>query len=173
MTRILTTHVGSLPRPPELVELVFAEDRGEEVDREQYNRLLQEAVSDRVQHQVDAGVDYVGDGEMSKIGYATYIRQRLSGFEVGDVPRATPADLDAYPHYRDRLAQEGGSARYLRPICRGPITYEHPEPLQADLARLSRAIEGQPVAGGFMNAPSPGIIALFQPNEYYATLDEY
>ena len=110
---------------------------------------------------------------MSKIGYATYIRHRLSGFEVGDVPRATPADLDAYPRFRDRLAQAGGSARYLRPICRGPIAYEHREPLERDLARLAAAIEGQPVAGAFMNAPSPGIIALFQPNEHYPTLDAY
>ena len=173
MTRILTTHVGSLPRPPELVEFVFAEDRGDEVDRAEYDRLLDAAVRDRVQHQVDAGIDIVSDGEMSKIGYATYIRHRLSGFEVGDVPRATPADLDAYPRYMKRLADEGGSARYLRPICRGPITYEHPEPLQSDLKRLIDATEGQPVQGAFMNAPSPGIIALFQPNEYYPSLDEY
>ena len=173
MTRILTTHVGSLPRPAELVELVWAEDRGEPVDRARYDRLLDEAVRDRVQRQVKAGVDFVSDGEMSKIGYATYIRHRLSGFEVGDVPRATPADLDAYPRYRNRLAEEGGSARYLRPICRGPITYEHPEPLQRDLKRLARAVEGQPVTGAFMNAPSPGIIALFQPNEHYPSLDEY
>ena len=173
MSRILTTHVGSLPRPPELVELVWAEDRGEPLDRSEYDRLLDEAVRDRVRRQVEAGIDFVSDGEMSKIGYATYIRHRLSGFEVGDVPRATPADLDAYPRYMKRLADEGGSARYLRPICRGPIEYEHPEPVQADLARLAGAIEGQPVAGAFMNAPSPGIIALFQPNEYYPSLDEY
>jgi 5-methyltetrahydropteroyltriglutamate--homocysteine methyltransferase len=170
---IPTTHAGSLPRPPELVELVFAEDRGEHVDRERYDRLLEEAVRDRVRRQVQAGIDFVSDGEMSKIGYATYIRHRLSGFEVGDVPRATPADLDAYPRYRDRLAQEGGSARYLRPICRGPVTYEHREPLEGDLTRLAGAIEEQPVMGAFMNAPSPGIIALFQPNEYYPTLEEY
>ena len=173
MTRILSTHVGSLPRPPELVELVFAEDRGEDVDRSEYDRRLDQAVRDRVQHQVDSGIDFVSDGEMSKIGYATYIRHRLSGFEVGDVPRATPADLDAYPRYMKRLADEGGSARYLRPICRGPIEYEHREPVQRDLERLARAVEGQPVAGAFMNAPSPGIIALFQPNEYYGSLDEY
>jgi 5-methyltetrahydropteroyltriglutamate--homocysteine methyltransferase len=173
VTRILTTHVGSLPRPPELVELVWAEDRGEEVDRAEYDRLLGEAVKDRVRHQVEAGIDFVSDGEMSKIGYATYIRHRLSGFEVGDVPRATPADLDAYPRYMKRLADEGGSAKYLRPICRGPITYEHPEPLQHDLERLANATAGQPIAGAFMNAPSPGIIALFQPNEYYPSLDEY
>jgi 5-methyltetrahydropteroyltriglutamate--homocysteine methyltransferase len=171
--RILTTHVGSLPRPPELVELVFAEDRGDAVDRATYDRLLDEAVRDRVRHQVEAGIDLVSDGEMSKIGYATYIRHRLSGFEIGEVPRATPADLDAYPRYRDRLAREGGSARYLRPICRGPIEYEHREPVERDLDRLGRAIEGQPVAGAFMNAPSPGIVALFHPNEYYPSLGEY
>jgi 5-methyltetrahydropteroyltriglutamate--homocysteine methyltransferase len=172
-TRIATTHVGSLPRPQDVVEVIFAEDRDEPVDVPEYDRVIGAAVRDRVQHQVDAGIDFVSDGEMSKIGYATYIRHRLSGFEVGDVPRATPADLDAYPHFRDRLAKSGGSARYLRPICRGPITYEHREPVQRDLQRLTAAIEGQPVAGAFMNAPSPGINARFQPNEYYGTLEEY
>ena len=96
-TRIPTTHVGSLPRPQEVVDLVFAQDKGEAVDPDEFDRVIGGAVSDRVAHQVDAGVDWVSDGEMSKIGYATYIRHRLSGFEVGDVPRATPADLDAYP----------------------------------------------------------------------------
>jgi 5-methyltetrahydropteroyltriglutamate--homocysteine methyltransferase len=172
-TRILTTHVGSLPRPQDVVDVVFADDRGERVDPERFERVIGDAVADRVRHQIDAGIDLVSDGEMSKIGYATYIRHRLSGFEVGDVPRATPADLDAYPRFRNRLAQAGGSARYVRPICRGPITYEHPEPVQRDLAHLKAATDGQPVAGTFMNAPSPGIIALFQPNEYYDTLDDY
>jgi 5-methyltetrahydropteroyltriglutamate--homocysteine methyltransferase len=171
--RILTTHVGSLPRPQAVVDQVFAEDRGEEIDRAEYDRVIGEAVKDRVQHQVDAGVDIVSDGEMSKIGYATFIRHRLSGFEVGDVPRATPADLDAYPSFRDRLAAEGATAKYLRPICRGPIEYVNREPLERDLAHLREAIAGQPVVGAFMNAPSPGIVALFQPNEFYATTDEY
>ena len=171
--RILTTHVGSLPRPQDVVDVVFAQDRGDDVDPAAFDRVVGEAVRDRVAKQVEAGVDLVSDGEMSKIGYATYIRHRLSGFEVGDVPRATPADLDAYPRFRDRLAQEGGSAKYLRPICRGPIAYEHREPLDGDPARLASAIEGQPVTGAFMNAPSPGIVALFQPNEFYDTPDEY
>lgn len=171
--RILTTHVGSLPRPQDVVDQVFAEDKGEDVDRDEYERVILGAVRERVRDQVEAGVDLVSDGEMSKIGYATYIRHRLSGFEVGDVPRATPADLDAYPSFRDRLAKEGATAKYLRPICRGPITYEHREPLERDLQRLRTATEGQPVAGAFMNAPSPGVIALFQPNEYYDSVDEY
>jgi 5-methyltetrahydropteroyltriglutamate--homocysteine methyltransferase len=173
VTRILTTHVGSLPRPQDVVDQVFAEDKGEAVDRDEYERVIGAAVAQRVRDQVEAGVDLVSDGEMSKIGYATYIRHRLSGFEVGDVPRATPADLDAYPRFRDRLASEGATAKYQRPICRGPIAYEHREPLERDLARLKAAIEEQPVAGAFMNAPSPGVIALFQPNEYYGTPDEY
>jgi 5-methyltetrahydropteroyltriglutamate--homocysteine methyltransferase len=173
LARILTTHVGSLPRPQDVVDQVWAEDKGEDLDRAEYERVIGSAVKQRVQDQVDAGVDFVSDGEMSKIGYATYIRHRLSGFEVGDVPRATPADLDAYPSFRDRLAKAGATAKYLRPICRGPITYEHTEPMERDLARLNAATDGQPVEGAFMNAPSPGIIALFQPNEYYGTLDEY
>jgi 5-methyltetrahydropteroyltriglutamate--homocysteine methyltransferase len=110
---------------------------------------------------------------MSKIGYATYIRHRLSGFELGDVPRATPADLDAYPSFRDRLAKAGATAKYKRPICRGPIAYENREPLRRDLAHLRAAVDAADVTGGFMNAPSPGVIALFQPNEFYGTLDEY
>ncbi|HWE11356.1 MAG TPA: cobalamin-independent methionine synthase II family protein [Solirubrobacteraceae bacterium] len=171
--RILTTHVGSLPRPQGVVDAVFAEDRGEPVDPDEYDRVIAAAVRDRVRRQIDAGIDLVSDGEMSKIGYATYIRHRLSGFEVGDVPRATPADLDAYPRFRDRLAAEGGSAKYLRPICRGPITYAHRQPLEHDLRRLGAALDDQPVTGAFMNAPSPGIIALFQPNEYYPSLEEY
>jgi 5-methyltetrahydropteroyltriglutamate--homocysteine methyltransferase len=171
--RILTTHVGSLPRPDDVVEQVRAEDQGEEVDRAEYERVIGAAVAQRVRDQAEAGVDLVSDGEMSKIGYATYIRHRLSGFEVGDVPRATPADLDAYPSFRDRLAKAGATAKYLRPICRGPITYEHTEPLEQDLAHLRAAVDAVDVSGGFMNAPSPGVIALFQPNEFYGSLDEY
>jgi 5-methyltetrahydropteroyltriglutamate--homocysteine methyltransferase len=172
-TQILTTHVGSLPRPQAVVDQVFALDRGEAVDPEVFDRVMRDAVGDAVRKQAEAGVDLVSDGEMSKIGYATYIRHRLSGFELGDVPRATPADLDAYPAFRDRLAQAGATAKYLRPICRGPIAYERREPLEHDLATFARALDGAAVAGGFMNAPSPGIIALFQPNEYYETPDDY
>ena len=172
-TRILTTHVGSLPRPQAVVDQVFAQDRGDEVDPEAFDRVMRDAVADAVRKQVEAGIDLVSDGEMSKIGYATYIRHRLSGFELGDVPRATPADLDAYPSFRDRLAQAGATAKYLRPICRGPIAYERRAPLEHDLATFAAALDGAAVAGGFMNAPSPGIIALFQPNEYYDTPDEY
>ena len=158
--RILTTHVGSLPRPQDVVDVVFAEDKGEDVDPQEYERVIGAAVKDRVQHQVDAGVDVVSDGEMSKIGYATFIRHRLSGFEVGDVPRATPADLDAYPSFRDRLAAAGDTAKYLRPICRGPITYENREPLERDLEHLRSAIEGQPIEGAFSFGFAPPLVCI-------------
>jgi 5-methyltetrahydropteroyltriglutamate--homocysteine methyltransferase len=173
VSRVLTTHVGSLPRPQDVVDVIWAEDQGKPVDAEEYDRVIGEAVRDRVAHQAQAGIDLVSDGEMGKIGYATYIRHRLSGFEIGDVPRATPADLDAYPRFRNRLASGPAGYTYQRPICRGPIAYEHPEPLERDLRHLQAAIEGQPVTGAFMNAPSPGIVALFAPNEHYDDLDEY
>lgn len=171
--RIRITHVGSLPRPQDVVDQVFAEDRGEAVDREVYDRVVAAAVKDRVGRQVEAGIDFVSDGEMSKIGYATYIRHRLTGFELGEVPRATPADLDAFPNFRDRQAKEGVAPRYRRPICRGEIRYENRDLVQKDLAHLKDAIAGHDIAGAFMNAPSPGVIALFHPNEHYPTREAY
>jgi 5-methyltetrahydropteroyltriglutamate--homocysteine methyltransferase len=170
---ILTTHVGSLPRPQDVVDVVFAQDDGRPVDDAEFARVVGGAVADRVDRQIAAGVDLVSDGEMSKIGYATYVRHRLSGFELDDVPRATPADLDAFPNFRDRQVQSGAGPKYKRPVCRGPIAYEHPEPLRRDLDALSAAVAGRDMAGAFMNAPSPGVIALFLPNEHYATLEEY
>jgi 5-methyltetrahydropteroyltriglutamate--homocysteine methyltransferase len=171
--RVLTTHVGSLPRPQSVVDQVWAEDKGEPVDYDVYTRVMREAVADVVRKQLESGVDIVSDGEMSKIGYATYIRHRLSGFEVGDVPRATPADLDAYPGFRDRLAASGATAKYLRPICRGEITYEHRGPLERDLDVFTTVLDKEAHHRAFMNAPSPGIIALFQPNEFYPSTEEY
>jgi 5-methyltetrahydropteroyltriglutamate--homocysteine methyltransferase len=171
--RILTTHVGSLPRPQSVVDQVFAEDKGETVDRVVYEQVIGDAVAAVVKQQAACGVDFVSDGEMSKIGYATYIRHRLSGFELGPVPRATPADLDAYPRFRDRQAAEGTAPKYQRPICRGPIAYVNTELMRIDFLHLNNALKGVKVAGAFMNAPSPGVMALFQPNEFYKTREEY
>jgi 5-methyltetrahydropteroyltriglutamate--homocysteine methyltransferase len=171
--RIRTTHVGSLPRPQDVVEVVWAEDRGDPVDALEYDRVITEAIAEGVRNQARAGVDFVSDGEMGKIGYATYIRHRLAGFEIGEAPRATPADLDAFPRYRDRLAGEAGTPKYLRPICRGPIAYEHPDRLHHDIRRLRAGLEGQSVQGAFMNAPSPGVIAVFHPNEHYGSFGDY
>ena len=95
--RILTTHVGSLPRPQPVVDLLFAQDRGEPYDESTFEQVIAMAISDAVRKQVDAGLDIVDDGEMSKISYGTYIRHRLSGFVTGDVPRQTPEDLNDFP----------------------------------------------------------------------------
>lgn len=171
--RILTTHVGSLPRPQAVVDVLFAQDRGELRDQATFDSTMQQAVAEAVQKQAAVGIDVVSDGEMSKISYATYIRHRLSGFEPGEVPRATPKDLDEYPEYRDRLAQAGGTPKYLRPVCKGPITVKDMVPLQSDIAHLQAALADQAVTEGFMNAASPGVIAVFQPNEYYASHEAY
>src|SRR5579883_2367059 len=118
--RILTTHVGSLPRPQDVVDCLFAEDRGEPVDPRKFDSVLRTAVAGVVAKQSAAALDIVSDGEMGKISYATYIRHRLTVFE-GDSPRPTPQDLDDCPEFRDRLVQAGASAKYLRPVCKGPI----------------------------------------------------
>jgi 5-methyltetrahydropteroyltriglutamate--homocysteine methyltransferase len=172
-SRILTTHVGSLPRPQNVVDLLFAQDRGEPYDPARFAETMQCAVGDAVRLQAQAGVDMVSDGEMSKISYATYIRHRLTGFEPGNVPRATPQDLDDFPEYRDKIAAMGATPKYLRPICKGPIGVKNLEPLHSDIARLKKAVSETKGVTGFMTAASPGTIAVFQPNEYYPSHEAY
>jgi 5-methyltetrahydropteroyltriglutamate--homocysteine methyltransferase len=170
--RILTTHVGSLPRSQEVVDLLFAQDRGETYDAQKFDEAMRRGVEDIVKRQVDAGVDIVSDGETSKISYATYIRHRLTGFE-GDSPRPTPQDLDDFPEYRDRLVKMGHSATYRRPVCKGPIKTKDLKPLEQDIARMRAVLSKNNVVEGFLNAVSPGTIAVFQPNEYYRTHAAY
>lgn len=170
--RILTTHVGSLPRPQDVVDILFAQDRGEGVDLKHFEDVVGKAVNETVRLQVESGLDVIDDGEMSKISYATYIRHRLTGFE-GDSSRPTPQDLDDYPEYRDRLVKAGHSATYRRPVCKGPIAVKDLGPLKADIARLKAALAKAPGKEGFMNAVSPGTIAVFQPNEYYPSHEAY
>src|SRR5579862_4687288 len=137
--RILTTHVGSLPRPQEVVDLLFAQDRGESYDAARFDEVMRSAVQQAVTRQVEAGVDIPSDGEMSKISYATYIRHRLTGFE-GDSARPTPLDLDEFPEYRDRLVKAGHSATYRRPVCRGAIKVRDLSGLEKDIANLKAAL---------------------------------
>ena len=170
--RILTTHVGSLPRPQDVVDLLFAQDRGESYDPAQFDATMQRAVHDAVSKQAEAGLDIASDGEMSKISYATYVRHRLTGFE-GDSPRPTPQDLDDFPEYRDRLVKAGHSATYRRPVCKGPIAVKDLQPLKDDIARMKEALSKANVVEGFMNSASPGTIAVFQPNEYYPSHEKY
>ncbi len=180
--RILTTHVGSLPRPQDVVDYLFAQDRDEAQDPSRFDEVIGRAVRDIVRKQAEVGIDVVSDGEMSKISYATYIRHRLNGFEIGAVPRATPQDLDDYPEYRDKIAAAGATPKYVRPICKGPITVKTLAPVEQDIARLQRALaiagaersaNGAGASQGFITAVSPGTIAVFQPNEHYPSHAAY
>jgi len=171
--RILTTHVGSLPRPQYVVDQLFAQDRGEACDEAEFDRVMRRAVREAAEKQAQAGVDVISDGEMSKISYATYIRHRLTGFEIDEVPRATPKDLDDFPAFKQRLAQAGGTPKYHRPVVRGAIKIKDLRPLEKDIANLLAAKEASGAAEAFMNAASPGVIAVFQPNEYYQNDENY
>ena len=175
MNRILTTHVGSLPRSQRVTELIFAHELGSGFDPVEYETTMADAVRTVVARQVEAGIDLVSDGEQSKISYATYIKDRITGFD-GDSPRRTPQDLEAFPSFLKRLASSGGSPQYRRPRCVGPIAPKTLAPLTADIAHLHAAIAAtgsSAPTGTFMNAASPGVIALFQPNEYYPSHEAY
>lgn len=169
---IATTHVGSLPRGRELTELLFARERDEAVDPARFETVTAAAVEEAVRRQVEAGITIVSDGEMSKISYATYIKDRISGFD-GDSPRRAPADLEAFPSFLERQAKGGGTPSYRRPRCVGEVRPVTLAPLEADLRHFAaaRAAHGSPQ--GFMNAASPGVIALFQPNDFYSDDDAY
>ena len=171
-SKILTTHVGSLPRSGAVSEILFAEERGENIDADARSRLFDQAVDECVAKQVAAGIDIVSDGEISKISYATYIKSRISGFE-GDSPRTPPADLEAFPGFLKRQASSGGTPSYRRPRCVGPVNSVSLAALHEDVSRLESALKGHGSASGFMNSASPGVIALFQPNDYYPTQDAY
>jgi 5-methyltetrahydropteroyltriglutamate--homocysteine methyltransferase len=172
MHRIPTTHVGSLPRPQSVVELLFAQDRGDHIDLQLLDDLLQRSVDEVVRLQEDAGLDVVSDGEMSKISYATYIRHRLTGFD-GDSARPTPQDLDDFPRFRDQLVSEGHSPTYRRPVCTGPIGVKDCTPAVRDIARLQRALAGPTSRAAFMTAVSPGTVGVFHPNQYYRSHEAY
>jgi 5-methyltetrahydropteroyltriglutamate--homocysteine methyltransferase len=170
--RILTTHVGSLPRSQAVTDVLFAREHGEVEDERAAARVIAAATEEVVKRQVAAGVDVVSDGEMSKISYATYVADRFTGF-AGDTPRDPGQDLVEFPRLLERLAKLGSTAKYRRPRCVGEIRTRTLEPLQEDLRNFSRGVAaGRPV-DAFLNAASPGVIALFQPNDFYKTADEY
>lgn len=170
--RILTTHVGSLPRSKAVSDGVFAQEKGELNDIADFKTTISKAVKDVVAKQVASGVDIVSDGEMSKISYATYIKDRITGFD-GDSPRNPPKDLEEFPGFLDRQAKGGGTPTYRRPKCVGEIGVKDMAPLEEDLTNFRAAINATPPVEGFMNAASPGVIALFQPNEYYSSDEAY
>jgi len=170
--RILTTHVGSLPRGAELSALLFAKDGGESYDRDAFEACVRSEVRGVVKRQAESGIDLVSDGEMSKISYATYIAERLTGFD-GNAPRSVPQDLDDFPTYRDKVASSGGTPKLKRPCCVGDVKVRDLEPLDRDLENLTAAAKAVGVVGCFMNAATPGVISVFQPNQHYPDQDAY
>ena len=172
MTKILTSHVGSLPRTQDVVDFIFARENGEAYDKAGFDGCMTAACAETVRRQAEAGIDIVSDGETSKISYATYVKDRYTGFS-GDSPRNAPADLKLFPSFLERLANAGGTPQYARPMCTGEVTSKGQGELQADIDNLKAGMATHGVSRGFMNAASPGVISLFLQNQHYATREAY
>jgi 5-methyltetrahydropteroyltriglutamate--homocysteine methyltransferase len=169
--RILTTHVGSLPRSQVVTDVLFAHEAGGPMPPNS-DKVIADAVAEIVRKQVEVGVDIVSDGETGKISYATYIKDRLSGFD-GDSPREPGQDLVEHPRLLEKLAKLGSTAKYRRPRCVADIKVKDLGPMNVDIANMTAAIAAARPVEGFINTASPGTIALFQPNDFYKTQDEY
>ena len=172
MTKILTSHVGSLPRTQDVVDFIFARENDESYDQVAFDNCMSSACNETVRRQVAAGVDIVSDGETSKISYATYVKDRYTGFS-GDSPRNAPADLKQFPSFLERLANSGGTPQYARPMCTGKVTSKGQGELLADIDNLKAGMAEHGATRGFMNAASPGVISLFLQNKHYATREAY
>jgi 5-methyltetrahydropteroyltriglutamate--homocysteine methyltransferase len=170
--RILTTHVGSLPRPAALRELLVKKDKGESYDKAELDRAVKQAVADIVRRQAEAGVDIVDDGEMSKPGYSTYIADRLTGF-AGHEPAKPRLDTGPYPNFNAAYARMTGENAARRAVCVGPIAWQDREPLHQDIANLKAAVAQVSVADVFMTAASPGLVPVFQSNRHYSSHEAY
>ena len=172
MTKILTSHVGSLPRTQDIVDFIFARENEQPYDQVAFDAAMTLAVDETVAKQVKAGIDIVSDGETSKISYATYVKDRYTGFS-GDSPRNAPADLKMFPGFLKRLADDGGTPQYARPMCTGAVESKGQGELHKDINNLKDAMANHGVNRGFMNAASPGVISLFLQNNYYKTREAY
>ena len=175
--RILTTHVGSLPRLEALVPLLVAKEEGKPYDHDEFTRVATDAIVDVVKRQHAAGVDVVSDGEAPKIGYSTYINDRLSGFG-GETPGRLNLDLAPYPEYSKRMRLMAGTSAMKRLACIGPVALKDKEAAGRDIALYKQALnradsEGAQPVDAFMNAVSPGTVSSFQQNQYYKTHEQY
>src|SRR5216684_1929932 len=170
--RILTTHTGSLPRPPGLRAVLVKKDQGEAYDKAELSRLPREAVIAIVRRQAEAGIDVINDGEMSKPGYSTYVADRLSGF-AGHEPAKPRLDTRDHPNFLAALERMTGANVARRAVCVGPVAVRDREPLAQDLANLRNALAQVNAVEGFMTAASPGLVPVFQTNRYYPTHEAY
>ncbi|WP_242098591.1 cobalamin-independent methionine synthase II family protein [Sphingomonas sp. CROZ-RG-20F-R02-07] len=170
---IATTHAGSLPRSAELTPLLLARDAGDPYDAEAFDKLVQDAVTAAVREQVQAGVSIVSDGELGKVGYSTYIIERLTGFG-GHTDRKPALDLAPLPDLRRKLAAIMGEQEFTRAACIAPVTLRTLEPLHDDIRRFRAALEAEGQgARAFLNSASPGLITAFQANVFYPSHDAY
>ncbi|MDA9100679.1 cobalamin-independent methionine synthase II family protein [Planktomarina sp.] len=172
MKKILTSHVGSLPRSQKVVDFIFARENEVKYDQTEFDSVMSHAVEQTVLKQVEAGVDIVSDGETSKISYATYVKDRYNGFS-GDSERNAPADLKMFPGFLERLADDGGTPQYARPMCTGEISSKGQGELEKDIINLKTAMAKSGIERGFMNAASPGVISLFLQNSHYKNRESY
>src|SRR6516225_3749094 len=163
--RILTTHVGSLPRPPELKELLVRKDQSQPYDKAALDRLTRQAVLDIVRRQAQTGIDIVNDGEMSKPGYSTYIADRLTGF-AGHEPAKPRLDTRDHPNFLAAYERMTGVVNARRAVCVGPIAWQDRAALTQDLDNLRAALGQVTVTEGFMTAASPGLVPVFQTNRH-------
>jgi 5-methyltetrahydropteroyltriglutamate--homocysteine methyltransferase len=170
--RILTTHTGSLPRPADLLEALMRRDRGEPVDAAALGARIAAAVGDVVRRQAAAGVGVVNDGEAGKIGYATYVKERLEGFGGEAAPPGPPTDMLEFPEY---FARERGDGRGdpMMPACDRPIAYRDTEAVRTDIANLRAALDGGDAEEAFLSAASPGVIAFFLADRHYGDHERY
>jgi 5-methyltetrahydropteroyltriglutamate--homocysteine methyltransferase len=167
--RILTTHTGSLPRPADLLAMLEAVDGGTPPDPAAFAARVRSATQDIVKAQAGAGVDVANDGEQGKVGYSTYVRQRLTGFGGQSTVRGR-SDWADFPEAAARAERR---AQVARPACNGPIEWKDRAAVDTDIANLGAALEGARVTEAFMTAASPGVIAHFLPNQYYPSRDAY
>jgi 5-methyltetrahydropteroyltriglutamate--homocysteine methyltransferase len=167
--RILTTHTGSLPRPDDLLAALEAPLASNE---REFEAILAGAVADIVRRQIEAGIDIVNDGEMGKPSYATYVKDRLSGFD-GDAAPFAIADFADYPEYGERFMSQGVMQKLSRPACTGSVKCKDTNAVQADIANLKAAVAQHHAPEAFMSAASPGVISIFLANQYYKTHEDY
>lgn len=174
-SRILTTHVGSLPRTDTVVGLLERREHDPHADIPQFAEAIHTAVADIVKQQVETGIDVVSDGETSKISYATYVKDRLTGFtEEGSTEAGRPhLDLQPFPDLRRKMALLTGNRRFKRVACVGPVAYRGRPALDEDLANMQAAVAVARPLEGFLNAASPGVVASFLPNRYYPSHEAY
>jgi len=170
--RFLTTHTGSLPRPDDLIEMVIATQKGDPVDPAALALRIKEAVNESVRRQVDAGVDIVNDGEMSKPSYATYVKDRLGGFG-GSANRFLFQDLEQFPRTAARVTGDPGRKYRKTPACNGPITVVDREAAPLDMVNLNEGAAAVGAKSIFSTAASPGVISFFFKNEYYPSHEAY